>query len=187
MNIALTRPVMTRDEFMAWALAQEGKFEFDGKNPVAMTYVSRNHSWICQTILRLLYARLLGTGFQALGPESPIYTIDEAVRCPDVVVTGTSMFGTDYVVPEPTVVFEVISPNTAHIDRGEKVREYQALPSMRCYVIVDTAAVGVQVFSRAEFDADWIESKIGRGRVLFLPIIGTELAVSDIYEGVALS
>jgi hypothetical protein len=42
MNIALRRP-MTQEEFLAWAEAQEERYEFDGFQPVAMTGGTNNH------------------------------------------------------------------------------------------------------------------------------------------------
>ena len=36
MSVAL-RHTMTRDDFLAWAEGQEGRYEFDGFQPVAMT------------------------------------------------------------------------------------------------------------------------------------------------------
>lgn len=39
--------MMTQDQFLDWVQAQEGRYEFDGFQPVAMTGGTINHSRTC--------------------------------------------------------------------------------------------------------------------------------------------
>jgi hypothetical protein len=50
MNVALSKPRMTREEFFAWAQLQDAHYEFDGFQPVAMTGASVNHHHIVRNI-----------------------------------------------------------------------------------------------------------------------------------------
>lgn len=49
MNFALRMP-MTQEEFFDWAEAQEGRYEFDGFQPVALVGESGNHARIIRNI-----------------------------------------------------------------------------------------------------------------------------------------
>ena len=123
MNIALRKPLMTREQFFPWAEAQEARYEFDGFQPVAMTGRNINHNRIAFNIHTTLRTRLKGSGCEPLGLDAGVATIGDAVRYPDGLVTCTSTRGQDRLVPNPVIVFEVISPTSGHIDRIVKGRE----------------------------------------------------------------
>jgi len=80
---------MTRDQFFNWAQAREGRYEFDGFQPIAMNSGTLNHSQIAQNLYFPLRSRLQGTGCRPLGPDAGVATIGDAVRYPDALVTCT--------------------------------------------------------------------------------------------------
>ena len=88
----------------------------------------------------------------------------------------------DTIVPEPVVVFEVLSPTTSRTDRIEKLREYQATASIQRYVILEQDSIAATVFSR--MGADWIARALTEGDVLRMPEIGIELGLAEIYVDV---
>src|ERR1019366_4941164 len=104
---------------------------------------------IAQNISFALRMRLKGTGCETLGPDAGVATIGDAVRYPDALVTCTKGPGTDRVVPGVVVVFEVLSPTSGRTDRIDKLREYQAVPSIRRYIILEHTSVGLAVYARA--------------------------------------
>ena len=93
MNVALRPPRMTQDEFFAWVETQEGRYEFDGFQPVAMPGGTRDHGQIAANILVALASRLDSSPCTALGSDAGIETVNDAVRYPDVVVTCTDSDG----------------------------------------------------------------------------------------------
>ncbi len=137
MNAAPRRPSMTRDEFLDWVQAQEGRYEFDGFQPVAIPGSTADHSQICQNIWFALRTRLRGSGCIVLGAGAGLATVGDAVRYPDALVTCAKPPGSALLVPGVVVVFEVLSPTSGHADRIDKLREYRAVLSIRRYVIVE--------------------------------------------------
>src|SRR4051794_41162701 len=131
MNIALRKPRMSRDEFLAWAEAQDARYEFDGLLPVAVVGGTVNHNRITLNIHFALRTRLRGSGCAPLGPDAGLATIGNAVRYPDVLVTCSKLSGDSRLVPGVLVVFEVLSPSSGRTDRIEKLLEYRAVPSIR--------------------------------------------------------
>ncbi len=101
------------------------------------------------------------------------------IRYPDAHVNCTKSAPGDTIVPEPVVVFEVLSPNTSRTDRIEKLQEYQATASIQRYIILEQDSIAATVFSR--MGADWIARAHTEGDVLQMPEIGIELPLSEIY------
>ena len=185
MNVIRRKP-MTREAFLEWADAQEGLYEFDGVEPRAMTGSNAAHAVIRQNLAYFLFSRLVGTSFRVFGPETGIATSGDAIRCPDVFVTGTQFGDKDRLIPEPIIVCEVLSPTSGTLDRVVKVREYALVPSIRRYVIIDQDRIGALVHDRSE-DETWRETPVEDGGMLFMPEIGVSLYLDSLYAGTSLA
>jgi Uma2 family endonuclease len=187
MNVAIRHPVMTRAEFLLWAEAQEERYEFDGFTPVAMGGVTNRHSRIVVDILVGLANRLRGSGCEPFGPEAGLSTIGDAVRYPDAMITCTKTQGDDRLVPGAVVVFEVLSASSGYVDRVVKLREYQAVPSIRRYLIVESTAAVITVLERSEAGQPWIATALASGDMLHIPEVGIEVPVDELYENAELA
>ena len=181
MNIPLRR-VWTQDEFFAWAGAQEGRFEFDGFQPVAMTGGTAGHSVIAQNILFTLRNRLRDSGCRPLGPDAGVATVGTAVRYPDALVTCSRFGRGDMLIPGVVAVFEVTQSDHQPDDRTLKLREYAAVASIRRYVILESTSIGLTVMDRDRSDEAWRVTALTSGDVLRMPEIGIEVPVAEFYE-----
>jgi Uma2 family endonuclease len=103
---------MTGEEFLAWEVRQEGRYEFDGFRPVAMTGGTFAHEVIGQNIRNELGIRLRGSCCTPFGPNMKI-EVAGRIRYPDVLVVGSPVDREATVVKVPVVVFEVLSDSTA--------------------------------------------------------------------------
>jgi Uma2 family endonuclease len=65
--------------------------------------------------------------------EATIYEPDASLRC------GPKLPEDDIELPDPVIVVEVLSPSTRAQDSGAKLEAYFRLPSVRHYLIVNTA------------------------------------------------
>lgn len=184
MDQAVRKP-MSLDEFLAWERCQELRYEFDGFQPIAMTGGTLDHSAIATNLVLALRDRLRGGPCRAYRGDVKVIAADH-VRYPDVVVTcSPASPGTD-IVPEPLVVFEVLSPSTARIDRTAKNAEYRATPSTQHYVMLEQTAAAATIFSRS--GADWIgELVIGLDSALNLTGLGIELPLAEVYADIELT
>lgn len=172
---------MTLDEFLAWERGQELRHEFDGVRPVAMTGGTVEHSVIATNLVRALEDRLRGAQCRAFRGDLKIMAAGR-IRYPDVMVTCTPVpRGTD-VIPEPVVVFEVLSASTATTDRIEKNEEYRLTPSIRRYVMLEQTRRAATVFERV--GDDWAGHVLTAGAVLAMPEIGVELPLVELYAGI---
>lgn len=177
MSAAVQRS-MTLGEFLDWEERQELRYEFDGSQPEAMTGGTLRHEAIGTTLRALLYARLHGSACRPWGPNSKI-EVQGRIRYPDALVSCTDGRADDTIIPAPVVVFESLSPTTSRTDRIEKLREYQATPSIQRYVILEQDSVAAMVFSRQ--GDEWIGHALTETDVLRMPEIGIELPLADLY------
>jgi len=175
---------MTRDAFFAWAQARDGRYEFDGFHPVAITGGTRDHARIALNVAFALISRLRGSPCEALAQDAGVATIGDAVRYPDVLVTCTWGRGSDRLIPGVVAVFEVLSPTSGRTDRIDKLREYQAVPSIRRYVILEYRSPAVTVFHRDAGTQAWTADALVAEDRLPLPEIGLSIPVAAFFEGV---
>jgi Uma2 family endonuclease len=183
MNVAFSKP-WTAEQFLAWADTQEGRYEFDGSRPVAMTGGTAHHSRVTLNIHAALRSRLRGTRCSFFGPDLGVKTIGDAIRYPDALVTCARFPGTERLAPDVRVVFEVLSAESGRRDRIEKAREYAAVPSILHYIIMESASVGLLVLHRQRGNDAWTELTLTIGDTLRLPEIGVEIPVAEFYEDV---
>src|SRR4051794_18227016 len=106
---------MTVSEFLDWEARQETKHEFDGVRPVAMTGGTIGHSVVTGNLITALNNRLRGHRCRAVGPDVKVQ-IGNSIRYPDALVFCGPIAPEELTVPEPVVIFEVLSPTTARED-----------------------------------------------------------------------
>ena len=182
MTVPLQKPMSTQ-EFLAWERRQELRYEFDGIQPVAMTGGTVAHSVIATNIVRALEDRLTGPCRVFRGDLKIIAA--GRVRYPDAVVTCAAVPDDADVVPEPLIVFEVLSASTALVDRNVKAAEYWETPSIRRYVLLEQTKAEATVLHR-EGDM-WSEVRLsGVDAVLALPEIAADIPLVEFYQRIRL-
>jgi Uma2 family endonuclease len=184
MSLAVSKP-MTLAEFLAWEERQALRHDFDGLRPVAMTGGTRAHAVIQVNLAIAIGGRLRGGPCRFYGSDLKIRTGDDHIRYPDGFVACTPGESTSTVVSDPVVIFEVLSPATAAVDRIVKAREYQATPSVQRYVMLEQDRIGATVYARA--GDGWAHEILIAESVLALPEISVAVPLAEFYEGLAIS
>lgn len=100
---------------------------------------------------------------------------------PDVIVDCTNPSGDRAFLEHPRVLFEILSPATERIDRGEKRVNYQTLSSLDVYALIEQERVAVTLFRRVA-DGWTTEFLDHPNAVLALPTIECALPLAAIYE-----
>jgi Uma2 family endonuclease len=181
---ALTKPRMSVDEFLAWAVEQPGRYElFRGEvyatSPETVGHAARKGA-VYVALLAGVRARRLACHVY---PDGTTVRIDETTAYePDsVIYCGPQLPPAAVEVPDPVIVVEVLSPSTHKIDVSIKLAGYFRLPSVAHYLIVDPNEPMIVHHSRAS-GGDILTRVITEG-VIVLDPPGLELAVADIYSG----
>jgi Uma2 family endonuclease len=175
---------MSLADFLVWEERQDVRYEFDGRSVHAMTGGTFEHDAITFNIRRALDQRLVGKPCRPCGPNLKIIVQGKA-RYPDCLVTCTPIQRGATVIEDPVVVIEVISEDSARTDRIEKMREYQATPSIQRYIIVEQRGVGALVLAR---DGDrWLATAAASGDTLAMPEIGIDVPLVEFYQSLDFS
>ncbi len=180
MNLAVRKP-MSLAEFLEWEDRQELRYEFDGVEPVAMTGGTVGHATIQGNLAIAIGGRLRGKFCRFYGSDLKIRVADDHIRYPDGMVVCSPVDPAAKVVHDPVVIFEVLSPSTAAKDRIVKAREYQATPSVKCYVMFEQDRIGATVHVRAQ--DGWSVLVLKDDDTLDMPEIGLAIPLVEFYEG----
>jgi Uma2 family endonuclease len=173
----------TVEEFLAWERDQPERYEFYSGFIRMMVGETLDHNTIASNIMATLRTRLRGGPCRAF-MECKVMSSSELMY-PDVVITCAAVNAKSDVVPEPVVVFEVLSRSTESFDRDHKWLAYQSISSLRQYVLVSQDELRVDVYDREE--AGWRYRVLsGPSATLELAAGPVRLAMAAIYEGSSL-
>ena len=92
-----------------------------------------------------------------------------------------------YEVKHPSIIVEVLSDSTEIYDRSQKWEQYRKIKSLRHYLLVSQNRYQVEMYSCAQehalFSYQWFD---GIEQVIPFPDLGFEMAMKDVYDGIAL-
>lgn len=140
-SLPRSRHHYTYEEYLAFERDSDTKHEFVAGEIPAMAGGNARHS--------ALAFRIGGALYNALPPGCTAFQSDMRLRVlatgrasyPDVsMVCGPIEFDPadprQTTITNPTLLIEVLSPTTEEVDRGDKWRDYQRIPSLQEYVLV---------------------------------------------------
>ncbi len=138
-NVQKPEAPLTYAEFIAYAQAHEGRFEFVDGQIVDMGIAGNPHQRLVRNLTSAIHAHVSAFGCEAL-PTPAIWTIANVrQRSPDVVV---------FCDDKPRkLVCEVMSPNRGE-DLGDKRDEYEAMEEFQEYLVVDSVTHWVRLYRR---------------------------------------
>jgi Uma2 family endonuclease len=110
------------------------------------------------------------------GRDNPSYLPDVTVTC-----TPEDYHPDTKAIKSPVFIVEVLSPSTELIDRNEKLRAYQACPSMQEYLIASTQRRKIEAYRRGE-DGQWSKTVYIAEDTVPLATIGLDIPMSTIYR-----
>ncbi len=179
--------IRTVEDFAVWVETQEQRHEFIDGRIVLQAGTLFGHAVVQSNLIAALVPRLRGKRCVVLGSDSPVNTKSNrrTGRFPDVSVhCGPRPSATARVLDEPLILIEITSPSTADIDRGEKLTEYRAMPSVMHYLVIEPDAVRVEHHARE--GGGWtcrVVEDVAATLVLDPP--GVELPLGEVYTQVA--
>jgi|SRR5215213_7683438 len=174
----------TPEEYLALEEKAEFRSEYENGEIVAMAGGSLNHIKITSNISRFIGNKASENCF-ALPNEMKVrvksldkfYYPDVTVLCdePQFFERKTNT------ITNPVLIVEVLSKSTEARDRGEKFFAYQALDSLREYVLISQDKALAEQFIK-QADGSWkYLATIGLESILKLESINIELTLKEIY------
>jgi Uma2 family endonuclease len=186
---AIAKPAgwISPEEYIEGERAAEVRHEYVDGYVYAMAGASDDHNRIAGNIFRELANTLRGRRCEPFINDMKVKippTFADAFYYPDVLVAYDPADNAKYFRERPTVIFEVLSPDTERTDRREKAIAYRQIPTIETYVLVEQDRMVVTLLHRAE--PGWRSEVIeGAVAVLKLPSLGVEMPLEHIYERTA--
>ena len=103
---------------------------------------------------------------------------------PDVILTCEPQdIDAEYIIKKPSLVVEVLSKSTARYDRSDKFDDFQKVPSIQYYLIVESRWQSVSLYSRTENPRLWTYQIFKElTDVVSFPKLNFELSLETIYQ-----
>ena len=180
--------LFTVEEYLEGERKSEVRHEYVAGEVYAMAGASRTHNIIAGNIYAMVKAALRGGGCQTFveGVKVRIRTRGETrFFYPDVFVSCDPRDTDEYFSDYPSIIFEVLSPDTARLDQREKRWAYQTLDSLQTYVLVDQFKVDLNIWRRVG-DGWETETLKDKSAILSIAAPAIALPLSEIYADIAL-
>ncbi len=146
---------------------------------------SPDHSLIATNIASLLHAALRKTPCKVYNSDIRFKISESRYFHPDVTVACDERDNDRKdSIRYPRVIFEILSPSTENVDKGEKLDMYLDYHSIEEYVLVDSQQILAEVYHRD--DTTWISRRYKASGSVQLSSIGVSLPFEDIYEKTSL-
>lgn len=180
-----TRPIPVED-YLEGERVSEVRHEYLGGEVHAMAGASEAHNIVSGNLFIALASHLRGRRCRAYVHDMKVrlqIAGDDLFYYPDVMVACDPRDSDAYFKRNPTLLVEVLSPETERIDRREKFWGYQHIEALETYVLIAQDRHEVTVFHRAN---GWKPEILRRpDDSLAVPALGFSLRLSDLYEGLA--
>jgi Uma2 family endonuclease len=185
-EVAYGKRKFTVEEYLEMERASATKHEYYRGEVFAMAGVAIRHNIICKNLNRDLASWLEDKPCQPFGsdmrvhiPENTLYTYpDISVFCGDLM----DMSEDDDNAVGPSVLIEILSPSTRNYDRGEKFELYKDIPTLKEYILVDSEAIGIEVWRLNEQKSWKLQQYKDLTSILEIKTVGFTVSLQKIYK-----
>jgi Uma2 family endonuclease len=175
---------MTLDAFLAWNDGSDTRYELIAGFPVAMPPPSEAHGMLAVRLAARLEAALANRRPCRAAAEAGILDPDraDAFFVADIGVTCAPYDARRQHMQDPILLIEILSPSTERHDRRVKVPAYRRIQSVQEILLVDADGRYAELHRR-HGDVWIIQIGVGDGSVISPASIGSEISMSELYEG----
>jgi Uma2 family endonuclease len=171
--------------YLDWEARQPIRYELVDGQVYAMGGGTAAHDTIGNNLRGELRAQLRGRPCRLHGPDLKVRAGQDG-RYPDALIDCGPRDPSALYAQEPVAVFEVLSKSTGWIDQGLKLRDYDATPTIRTYVLISQDEKRAMVYRRDDAGRLGIQSAVlldGADASIDIPDLGLALPFATLYEG----
>ncbi|MEE9345942.1 MAG: Uma2 family endonuclease [Methylococcales bacterium] len=137
------------EDYLQGELESKIRHEFYDGQVYAMACTGEKHNIISLNIASALRQKARGTECRAFIADMKLYIPDlNRFYYPDILLACDPADNHEYYKQNPCLIIEVLSPTTESIDRREKLHAYQAIPSVKEYLLVSQETMQVELYRR---------------------------------------
>ncbi|MDG4557506.1 MAG: Uma2 family endonuclease [Candidatus Contendobacter sp.] len=176
------------EDYLAFEERSEIKHEYINGEIYAMAGASTRHNRITLNLASRLMGHLRGSPCEVFVADVKLHLKELEVQIfyyPDLMVCCDPDDRDPYYRTRPCLLVEVLSNETARIDRGEKLFAYARLDSLHAYLLLEQDRIGAALHWRE--DSDWRRAEFSDPQAeLTLPCAGLTIRLAELYEGTGL-
>jgi Uma2 family endonuclease len=155
MGVAKLKTKISLEDYLEGEQISQTKHEYINGEVYALAGASDRHYRIAMNIATKLDSHLGNSKCEAFMAEMKLKADEKTFYYPDVFVSCDKVIKSAFFREEPILIVEVVSPSTRQIDRREKLRVYQQMPTVQEYVIIEQDKMLVEIHRRQP-DGRWI-------------------------------
>lgn len=192
MALARRHPVFSVRDYLEYERIAPERHEFLDGNVYTMAGENSHHSTICFNLYAITGNGLRGKSCRGFSPNMKVGTNNQGLYAyPDLtIVCGQPEFYDEKedVLLNPIVIYEVLSPSTECYDRVEKFLHYtNYIESLQDCVLISQDQPLIEHYAK-QSNGIWQKSETeGLNSIFYLPTIGCEIALVELYDLVEFS
>jgi Uma2 family endonuclease len=184
MGVPKLKTKISSAEYLDGEKVSPVKHEYVEGEVYAMVGASDDHYRIVNEFVVALSLHLRDSKCEPFASDTRVRPIKNVYYYPDVLVSCEENPPDPYSRNEPILIIEVTSPSTEQIDRREKLLFYQAMPSVREYVIADQHRMNVEVHRRQP-NGSWITYYFNeKSEIVELTSVDLSIPLPELYRRV---
>ncbi len=180
--MSATEAMLSPDEYIAGELKSEIRHEYLAGRVYAMAGASLSHNLIAGNFFLEIATHLRGKKCQVFASDMKIHLQDQGDNWfyyPDVMVNCDPAGQQRYFCETPSVIIEVLAPDTERTDRREKLLAYQRLASLQTYILADREKREITVYERVS--GGWEKSILTQDATLTIPSLDFSISLDALY------
>ncbi len=182
---AKQRTGWTWEAYQEWEVRQPVRYELVDGQVFAMGGGTAEHDTISNDLRAALHAQMRSKPCHVHGPDLKVQAGNDG-RYPDALIhCGARVPGALH-AQEQVAIFEVLSKSTARVDQGLRLRDYDAAPRIRTYVLISQDEPRAMVHIRDEARRLGIRTAVlleGMDASIEIAEFGLTLPFRALYEG----
>jgi len=187
MALAIAHNRISRDDYLQGELGSEIRHEYVAGNVYAMSGGTLNHQRIAGNFFYVAKRHFAGKPCFPTGSDFklrvPLGQGEEAFYYPDGMIICVPVPGDALFTDSPSVILEVLSPNTRRNDEVQKFRDYLTIPSLETYILAETDSPFLTLHRR-DGTAFRRETLSGLDAILDLQEAGISIPLAELYQDV---
>ncbi len=181
------RRTMSFEEFLQAEDIAEARCEYHDRDIHPMPGQSHAHNLIMGNLIAWLHRVLQKQGCRVY-PGMMKVEVEKGAHYvyPDIaVVCGLPQFAGDRddIIANPSLIAEVLSPESAEYDRGDKFVAYRKIASLSHYLLVAPDRVGIDYFFKTDENRWLMASYQSPEQCFVLHGLEAEVSVGAVYQG----
>lgn len=176
---------LSETDYLLMEATSPKRHEYISGSIFEKTGESKAHNQIIVNLVGLFQPQLEATPYRVYKSDVKLkIAAKKSYYYPDVMLGCNNNVADEFIVSEPSLIIEVLSPTTAIIDKREKRVAYQSIPSLQEYCLVAQDNYYIEKYTRDPNQQGWFLNHYGEEDKINFIWLDHNIRVMDIYADI---